>query len=126
MGNTVFLFRDLELPTRAIGELYHGTNRIRTTDTLAVPTPVELCESENRQHLVWINFQPHNVRKRPGPTNMIGCSWSRMKTTVADKDMISCRKKVMLIDLATPRSASFAIVRVYFVHLSNLGRSRDV
>lgn len=42
MGDFNFLFRALELPTRAIGELHHGTNPIWMTDILAVPTPVEL------------------------------------------------------------------------------------
>lgn len=41
MGDSIFLFRDLELPTRATGQLHHDANCVRTTDTLAVPTPVE-------------------------------------------------------------------------------------
>ena len=54
MGDSVFLFRDLELPTQAIGELHHSANLIWITDTLAVPTPVELCESEKVDHLAWV------------------------------------------------------------------------
>ena len=55
MGNPVFLFRDLELPTRAIGQLHHGANCIGITDTLAVPTPVELWQSEKGRHLAGIS-----------------------------------------------------------------------
>jgi hypothetical protein len=50
VGDSIFLFRDLELPTQAIGQLHHGANCVWITDTLAVPTPVEHCEAEKGRH----------------------------------------------------------------------------
>jgi hypothetical protein len=94
MGNPFFLFRDLELPTRAIAQLHHATNRVGITDTLCRADAGGALGGGKRSAFDVDKYLAEQRSEMFRRNTVIGCRAGRKKTAGADKDMFSRCKKV--------------------------------